>query len=120
MEQMHLLFLQYNWTPANLGLMTFGIIIVEMGRVIGRDSSKTAVRTKFSWRYWFSQPNNWRTPMLTIACSLAALALMDAMCPPSMPASLYAFGSGAVGQALIKIALKAFGGATGAEATKTV
>lgn len=116
-ERINLIFLHFNWTIENIVLMLIGILLVEAFRISGRSAAPTSPRTKFVLRYWLSQTNNWLSPLITVACAFTALALKDALCPPGLHPLLYAFGAGAMGQAIIKIGLKGIRGAMGLNGT---
>lgn len=103
------MFAHYNWTLDNVVMMLFGIIAVELLRMRGRSASPAAIKTKFKFSYWIAQRNNWLSPLITVLFAFIALALKEGLCPPGLNPLLYAFGAGAMGQALIKIAMKAVG-----------
>lgn len=110
---MNNLFLHYHWTLDNIVMVLLGMLLVELFRIAGRQAAPSVPRTRFNPRLWFSQTNNWLSPLITFISSFVSLALMDGLKPAGVPDLLYAFGAGVAGQAMIKVAIKGIRGTFG-------
>lgn len=117
--------LQYNWTPAFILMVVLSMLLVEGFRIMGRASDKRVQRTPFDFRHYASQFVNWFGVVLSFVSSLVLLAIRDGLigtvgltvADPATFGTFYAFGAGAFGQSMIKLAMKAFLGAFGAFGT---
>lgn len=113
---------RFNWTAAPLILAVLGIFIVEGFRILGRASNPKTERTKFDAAHYFGQFQNWFSLVLSAACALVLLAIghwtsgrlgLEGNGANDFEMA-WAFLSGAIGQAIIKILLKGVLGAIGA------
>lgn len=104
-----------NWTSENVIMVVLALLIVEAMHVTGRGKDN-GVRLPFSPAIWAKRKENIASLVLSIGCSFALLAFRDGLVS-SMGLSVtdmtafgnyYAFGVGAFGQAMMRMALKAF------------